>query len=703
MIMKKILTLILCLVFTINCAQASFKEHYDAGQIYLGQYQYSSAISEFKKALRINYMDNSARIGLVNSYLARGTFYANTDKNYEAAANDFRAALFYLKYYPDDKEVQRSIGSIENTQKNLAKCLAAINAENSPDARYKMGQKLRLKGQFAEAGYEFAQSFDSQRYRASAYEQIGDIMKILGNVEKVPYYYKKAVDINGNIADLRLKYARALDKQGLNDQALKEYNYALSSGDDDPETLYALERIYRQKLLQNENDATSLSNLGAILQKQNKLDEALKYYVMSDRIDPENVTNRLNMGTLYQQKKNYDAAITIYDSILVLHPNNLNVNLYKAQCLALKGDIDSAKTAFKQVLYLSPNESVKSEIFNTLKNYMPLDDLVTFVYGPSSPKKQDLENIYDDAVAFHKNGKIDKAIEYYKEVLKYDKQNPEVYINLAIAYNQNKDFASAKSILNEAMSKYPNNKQLKDVLASVNDESNGEVIGKALSLYNSQNYQQAISVYSSIQPQTFDSLVGIATCYKALDKDDAAIEYYKKALNLKQNSDVAYYLGILYADKQDYANAKTYLNLAVKLNPSNNDAKEFLAEVTQNGDSALLEEGIDYYGLNNYEKALSIFNRVLQSSPTNAYALYYRGLIYDNQKKYSLAVADYLKAVKLNPELKIAYYLAAVDYDSLSQYKNALINYRKYVSVTTESNEYKTYAQSRINALKKYE
>ena len=92
-------SVVFCLLISISAAKADFAEHYDMAQQYLSQYQYSSAIVEFRKALRINYLDDSARVGLVNSYLARGTYFANKDKNWESAANDYRAALFYLKYY----------------------------------------------------------------------------------------------------------------------------------------------------------------------------------------------------------------------------------------------------------------------------------------------------------------------------------------------------------------------------------------------------------------------------------------------------------------------------------------------------------------------------------------------------------------------------------------------------------------------------
>ena len=75
--------LAVCLILGQNqglCASAgAFAEHYNAAQSYLMQNQYSSSIVEFRKALRINYLDNSARIGLINAYLARATYYANQE------------------------------------------------------------------------------------------------------------------------------------------------------------------------------------------------------------------------------------------------------------------------------------------------------------------------------------------------------------------------------------------------------------------------------------------------------------------------------------------------------------------------------------------------------------------------------------------------------------------------------------------------
>ena len=138
------LAIILCLLN--GTAFADFKEHFDLGQSYLSQYQYSGAIDEFKSALRINYLDNSARIGLVNSYLSRGTDYANKDRNWQKAADDYRSALFYLMYYPAPNYVQNSAAAINQVQNNLEKCLDAANFDTSPQNRVATAKKLRAEG-----------------------------------------------------------------------------------------------------------------------------------------------------------------------------------------------------------------------------------------------------------------------------------------------------------------------------------------------------------------------------------------------------------------------------------------------------------------------------------------------------------------------------------------------------------------------------
>jgi tetratricopeptide (TPR) repeat protein len=200
---KKILGTICILSISVVLQQSvgaaspnAFIQHYDAAQDFLTQGQYSSAIVEFRKSLRINYMDNSARIGLINSYLARATYYANQEKNYEKSANDFRSALFYLKMYPTKTQaIQNSASMIASANENLNQCLKVVSFDRTASSRYKKAEELRAMGNFSAAAFEFSQAAQNETLAGNANTQIADLMKLLGNESRSADYYKIALDL----------------------------------------------------------------------------------------------------------------------------------------------------------------------------------------------------------------------------------------------------------------------------------------------------------------------------------------------------------------------------------------------------------------------------------------------------------------------------------------------------------------------------
>ena len=700
--MNKFFKLLCLITITASIALpacADFKEHFDLGQQYLSNYQYSGAITEFKSALRINYLDNSARIGLINSYLARGTYYANTDKDYAKAADDYRAALFYLLYYPNANQVKNSSQAIVQVTSNLNKCLNEINFNTTAENRFNTAKQLRAEGNFAAAAYEFNQSLSDKSLIKDSFEQTGDIMKLLGNDQKAAEYYKKAVAVAPSDIDLRLSYAKILDKLGFEDEAVNEYNYILSKTEDNKDILYSLERIYKRKLEDSPQDASITANLGAIMQKEGNLDEALRYYSKAEYLDPSNVNTRINVGTLYQQKGDFKTAITAYDSVLTIYPDNVLANLYKAQSLAAIGDDKKATELYKKVLTLDPgNKTAQNEMINMVRGTMTTAQFVDYIKKNNPQNASDI--LYNYALDLHKQNKLADSIAIYNEVIKLTPSNPEVYVNLAIAQGQNKNYDSALATLNSANTKFPNNSQVKDALKSIQAQSTDERLASAAEYYNNKDYQNAVNEYLKIQPPTSDSMLGAASAYQNMNDIDNAIVYYKKALNLSpKNSDIAYYIGALYADKEDYTNAKTYTDKALVLNKDNKQAQELLESLNAQLASQDLEKAINLFESEQYSESLVLLNKILSIEPNDAYALYYRGMIYDTQKKYNEAIADYKKAIDISPELTIVNYLIAVDYDTLGQYKNALPYYKTFTDKYTEQDEYLKYAQTRAGEL----
>ena len=671
----------------------------------MSQYQYSGAITEFKSALRINYLDNSARIGLINAYLSRGTEYAKTDKAWSKAADDFRSALFYMVYYPGEENVQNSATTIGKIENNLNNCLKATNFDTSPENRFNYAKKLRAEGNFSAAAYEFMQALGSKKLQKDSLEQMASIMKLLGNEPKAAKYYKRAIAVAPNDLSLRLAYAKILDNMESLDEALNEYSFVLSrTNGEDKDLLYTLERTFNKKLTASPNNANLLANMGAILQKEGRLDEALNYYKQAESIDPSNINTRINTGTLYQQKGDYRTAIKAYESVLILYPDNVNANLYRAQCYDKIGDTKIAQDGYKKVMELDPNnEYLKTQMLANAKKTMPPEEFIQYVntqmtaMNPSSI-------FYDYAIELHKDGKIDNAIAMYNAAIKSSQdKDPEIYVNLALAQAQGNNFDSALTTLRTAQAKFPKNSQIESTVKNISSMKTDNQLNLASEAYKNKDYQTAIKYYSSITPATVDTMIGVATSYQELGDKEQAIEYYKKALSLKPlDSDIAYYIACLYGEKEDYVNAKEYLQKSIAFNKNNTQAIEYLQSIEEADKSNLLNDAIALYDANKYDESLVKFNELLSKDSQNSYALYYRGMIYDTKEQRNEAIADLKKAYNLNKEFSICNYLIASDYDAMGKYKDAYTYYTAYANSEVQDDEYKQYAKARAEELKEY-
>ncbi len=697
--LNNLLKLSLIAVLLSNCAFADFKEHFDLGQQYLANYQYSSAITEFKNALRINFMDNSARIGLINSYLARGMYYGKEEKNYEKAADDYRSALFYMVYYPTKNT--SSPETVSQVTGILNRCLNATDYNTSPENRFNTAKQLRAEGNFAAAAYEFNQTLADRDLQKESFEQVGDVMKLLGNNQKAAEYYRKAIAVAPTDIDLRLDYAKMLDNLGNEDAAVAEYNYILSKTTDNKEVLYALERIYKKKLENSPSDADITANLGAILQKQGKYDDALMYYQKSEYLNPSNINTRLNVGTLYQQKGDPRTAIKAYDSVLILYPDNVNANLYKAQAYAALGDTKSAISGYQKVLALDPaNTDAQTQMLNLVKGSMTTSQFIDYVkknFAASNPA----DLFYSYALDLHKQNKLADAITMYNEALKLNTKNPEIYLNLAIAQNQAGTPNEALNTLKTASSAFPSNAQIKDAINSITKDAINNRLAKAASYYDVKDYRNAINEYSKINPPTVDSMLGIASSYQAMEDYDNAIKYYQEALKLKPvDSDIPYYIAVLYAQKEDWNNAKNYLNKSLAINKNNTKSLDFMQSVNEQLSLKSLNEAISLYENEKYDASLKLLNQILSTDVSNAYAYYYRGMIYDVKEQRQQAIDDFKKAYSLNKEFTILNYMIAADYDALGNTKEALKYYTDYANSNAEDDEYKQYAKARAEELK---
>ena len=113
----------------------------------------------------------------------------------------------------------------------------------------------------------------------------------------------------------------------------------------------------------------------------------------------------------------------------------------------------------------------------------------------------------------------------------------------------------------------------------------------------------------------------------------------------------------------------------------------------------LLADAVIKYEAKQYNEAISIFDKVLSMTPSNATVYYYRAMAYDAISNYEKAISDYKTTLKHAPDMTIAYYSLGVDYEAINNYQLAKENFKKYIDLTIEENDYKTYAKSRVQEI----
>jgi tetratricopeptide (TPR) repeat protein len=200
-------------------------------------------------------------------------------------------------------------------------------------------------------------------------------------------------------------------------------------------------------------------------------------------------------------------------------------------------------------------------------------------------------------------------------------------------------------------------------------------------------------------------MLGIASAYQNLENRAKAIEYYQKALSLKPtDSDIAYYIGVLYAEDENNTAAEEYLKKSLALNKNNQKASDYLKSLQQQNNANMLNEAIALYDSQKYDESLNMLNKLLIADPMNAYGYYYRGMIYDTKENKLEAVNNFKNSLKYGSgeDLNIVNYLIAVDLDSLEKYKEAYGYYQKYSFSNAPEDEYKQYAKARLEELKQY-
>ena len=163
-------------------------------------------------------------------------------------------------------------------------------------------------------------------------------------------------------------------------------------------------------------------------------------------------------------------------------------------------------------------------------------------------------------------------------------------------------------------------------------------------------------------------IAAVRALHQARQFDQAEAGYLALLRKNPRNIDVLHALSILYAQRENYADAINYLEKAIKYEPSNSILQLHLANV-------LKAQGL-------FNQAADILQKAIAHNPNYAPALNNLGTVLYAQGKLKDAVITYRRVIEIEPNFIDAYYNLGLAFVKLNQLDNAIETYQKLLQLS---------------------
>ncbi len=338
------------------------------------------------------------------------------------------------------------------------------------------------------------------------------------------------------------------------------------------------------------------------------------------------------------------------DSALYNFQNALNI----AQAIDYKVGIVKYITATGTIYGIKGQDSIAINKYNEAINYATINNL----------HKETGKIFVNLGQSYSRKGKYEEAILNYNKALLILNRYNEIAIS-ATCYNYLGNIYSIQGNYSLALEKYH----------------------KGLHLLDSIEDKRGVSL----------SLISMAGIYFSQQDNDKALEYNLKALEIFEQLD----------DK--HSTAAALLNIgSIYIRTNNPHAMEYLQRALSYSENlninrlkiyVLLEIGVYYSKLGNYDKALDNFKNALQTSEatgiksSTSKSAYQIGLIYFKKKQYTQALKYVQRGIVLANEMKLIddrkdlYQLQSQIYSATQNFQQAYNSYLIYKELSDSINK----------------
>ncbi|MEG5053886.1 MULTISPECIES: tetratricopeptide repeat protein [unclassified Microcoleus] len=423
---------------------------------------------------------------------------------------------------------------------------------------FQAGNKLKQEGKLEESIESYKSAIEQNPTFYWSYHNMGDIFAQLGRLDEAINYYNRAIKLNPNSAWSHHNIGENLVKLGQLEEAIATYRIAIKLKQNFHGFYNRLGKAFYQLALQiNTGALQSYSRLGEILLKTEQIDDYSNEPCHVNDADFIQATNNLN---------NEEFIDKVYHTYLKRDADPQGKN-YHLECLYNGVTRQQILTGFRE----SPEHTsllISSLISCCLQEAIAAYRSAIELNPKGCQPYQTLGEAFNQLgkVQAHQ-GKLDEAIDSYKQAALFFPSFPETYYNQAMAFSQQGKLAEAVDSYQKAIVVKPNweraHLNLGDALVHQNklaeavDSYQKAIVIKPdwglahLHLGNAFLAQgkttEAVGSYSkaiAIEPEWALAHYHLANALFAQEKQDEAIETYRRAIALQPDwVDLHFHLG----------------------------------------------------------------------------------------------------------------------------------------------------------------
>jgi tetratricopeptide (TPR) repeat protein len=199
--------------------------------------------------------------------------------------------------------------------------------------------------------------------------------------------------------------------------------------------------LWQHAIEVTEGNYTAHNNLGAVLVKQGRADEAIPHFAEALRIRPNFAPAQNNMGMALMWQGKLDEAARYFGEALRNQPDYVDAQNNLGMALTWQGKLDEAVRHFDEALRLNPDfAEAHDKLGNALAGQGRVDEAIA-EYTEALRLKPGLAEAHNDlGVALGRQGKLDEATRHFVEALRIRPDYVDASNNLKLALaSQGKD------------------------------------------------------------------------------------------------------------------------------------------------------------------------------------------------------------------------------------------------------------------------